>query len=419
MPIPAFSLLRPVWQSLTLLKLMNKYTPDELDLKGKRVLIRVDFNVPLKESDDGILSVADDTRIRAALPTIKAVMEKQARVILMSHLGRPKGERVSKYSLSPVANHLESLLGARVRFATCLTGETVSDAISDMPDGGVILLENTRFEKGETKNDEKLSKELATLADVFINDAFGTAHRAHASTVGVAQKVPVAAMGFLLQKEVKYLGELMASPASPFVAVIGGAKVSDKIGVIEALLDRVDHLLIGGAMSYTFLKALGNEIGTSLYEEDKLEDALALYNNANGRIKLPVDHIIANAFSNDADIQTVTGNIPDGYMGLDIGPESVEQYRSLLLEAKTVVWNGPMGVFEMSNFADGTKSIAQALADATKKGTMTVVGGGDSVAAITQMGYEDHVSHVSTGGGAMLEFLEGKTLPGIAALSEK
>lgn len=396
---------------------MKKYTPDELELKGKRVLLRVDFNVPLKESEDGVLSVADDTRIRAALPTIKSVMEKQAKVILMSHLGRPKGERVSKYSLSPVADHLESLLGVRVRFATCLTGETVADAISDMPAGGVIVLENTRFEKGETKNDETLANELAELADVFINDAFGTAHRAHASTVGVAKKVPLTAMGYLLQKEVKYLGELMASPERPFVAVIGGAKVSDKIGVIEALLERVDHLLIGGAMSYTFLKALGHSIGTSLFEEDKLEEALSLYQNASGRIKLPVDHIVADAFSNDANIQTVEGDIPEGYMGLDIGPESVSQYRNLLLEAKTVVWNGPMGVFEMSHFAEGTKSIAQALADVTAKGAMTVVGGGDSVAAITQMGYEDRVSHVSTGGGAMLEFLEGKTLPGIAAIT--
>ena len=396
---------------------MKKYSPDELELKGKRVLLRVDFNVPLKESEDGVLSVADDTRIRAALPTIKSVMEKQAKVILMSHLGRPKGERVSKYSLSPVADHLESLLGVRVRFATCLTGETVADAISDMPDGGVIVLENTRFEKGETKNDETLANELAELADVFINDAFGTAHRAHASTVGVAKKVPLTAMGYLLQKEVKYLGELMASPERPFVAVIGGAKVSDKIGVIEALLERVDHLLIGGAMSYTFLKALGHSIGTSLFEEDKLEEALSLYQNASGRIKLPVDHIIADAFSNDANIQTVESDIPEGYMGLDIGPESVSLYRNLLLDAKTVVWNGPMGVFEMSHFAEGTKSIAQALADATAKGAMTVVGGGDSVAAITQMGYEDRVSHVSTGGGAMLEFLEGKTLPGIAAIT--
>ena len=396
---------------------MKKYTPDELELKGKRVLVRVDFNVPLKESEDGVLSVADDTRIRAALPTIKSLMEKQAKVILMSHLGRPKGERVSKYSLSPVADHLESLLGVRVRFATCLTGETVADAISDMPDGGVIVLENTRFEKGETKNDETLANELAELADVFINDAFGTAHRAHASTVGVAKKVPLTAMGYLLQKEVKYLGELMASPERPFVAVIGGAKVSDKIGVIEALLDRVDHLLIGGAMSYTFLKALGHSIGTSLFEEDKLEEALSLYQNASGRIKLPVDHIVADAFSNDANIQTVAGDIPEGNMGLDIGPESVSQYGNLLLEAKTIVWNGPMGVFEMSHFAEGTKSIAQALADATAKGAMTVVGGGDSVAAITQMGYEDRVSHVSTGGGAMLEFLEGKKLPGIAAIT--
>ena len=392
-----------------------KLTLDDLDLSGKRVLVRVDFNVPLDDSGN----VSDDTRIRAALPTIRAITERDGKAILMSHLGRPKGEADLKYSLQPVAAHLEKLLGSDVRFAETTVGEDVRQAVQDLPEGGVLLLENTRFNAGETKNDDGFSTKLAELADVYINDAFGSAHRAHASTEGVTRHVDQAAMGYLLEREVDYLGKLLEAPEHPYVAVLGGAKVSDKIGVIEALLDRVDSLLIGGAMSYTFLKALGHEVGASRVEEDKLDVAKDLYERAGGKIKLPSDHVAAETFANDAPHRTVQGDIPDGLMGLDIGPETIRTYREALLEAKTVVWNGPMGVFEMSNFAKGTFAIAETLAEATDHGALTVVGGGDSVAAITQAGYENDVSHVSTGGGAMLEFLEGKTLPGVAALTEK
>ncbi|MEZ4700886.1 MAG: phosphoglycerate kinase [Rhodothermales bacterium] len=397
---------------------MNSVSINDLDLKGKRVLIRVDFNVPLREDENGRQHVADDTRIRAAIPTIRKVINGMGKAILISHLGRPKGVPNSKYSLAPVAEHLESLLGFPVRFASHLTGEAIKEAIDRMPEGGVILLENTRFYPGETKNDPELAAELAELADVYVNDAFGSAHRAHASTEGVARLVPQVAMGLLLEREVTYLNRLLESPEHPFVAVIGGAKVSDKIGVIEALLKRVDYLLIGGAMSYTFLKALGQPVGKSLYEEDKLQQAHKLFTEAEGRIKLPFDHIVATEFNNDAP-HHVTKTIEADFMGLDIGPETVQAYRELLLGAKTIVWNGPMGVFEMSNYARGTFAIAETLAEATQHGALTVVGGGDSVAAITQMGFEDRVSHVSTGGGAMLEFLEGITLPGIAALNKR
>ena len=392
-----------------------KLTLDDLDLQGRRVLVRVDFNVPL--DDDG--NVTDDTRIRAALPTIRAITKGGGKAILMSHLGRPKGEADPKYSLQPVAAHLEKLLDQDVRFAETTTGADVRQAVKSLPEGGVLLLENTRFNAGETKNDDGFSADLADLADVYVNDAFGSAHRAHASTEGVTRHVDQAAMGYLLEREVDYLGKLLEAPEHPYVAVLGGAKVSDKIGVIEALLDRVDSLLVGGAMSYTFLKALGHEVGASRVEEDKLDVAKDLYERADGKIKLPSDHVAAETFANDAEHRTVQGDIPDGLMGLDIGPETIRTYREALLEAKTVVWNGPMGVFEMSNFAKGTFAIAETLAEATDQGALTVVGGGDSVAAITQAGYEDDVSHVSTGGGAMLEFLEGKTLPGVAALTEK
>ncbi|MGI9176213.1 MAG: phosphoglycerate kinase [Rhodothermales bacterium] len=392
-----------------------KLTLDDLDLSGQRVLVRVDFNVPLDDSGD----VTDDTRIRAALPTIRAITERGGKAILMSHLGRPKGEADPKYSLAPVAAHLEELLGSDVRFAETTVGEQAEKAVQDLPEGGVLLLENTRFNAGETKNDDGLAADLAKLADVYVNDAFGSAHRAHASTEGVTRHVEKAAMGYLLAREVDYLGKLLEAPEHPYVAVLGGAKVSDKIGVIEALLDRVDSLLIGGAMSYTFLKALGHEVGASRVEEDKLDVAKDLYERADGKIKLPSDHVAAETFANDAEHRTVQGDIPEGLMGLDIGPETIRTYRETLLEAKTIVWNGPMGVFEMPNFAKGTFAIAETLAEATDRGALTVVGGGDSVAAITQAGYEDDVSHVSTGGGAMLEFLEGKTLPGVAALTEK
>ena len=393
---------------------MPKLPLDDLDLQGQRVLVRIDFNVPL--TDGG---VGDDTRIRAALPTIRAITEAGGKAILMSHLGRPKGKADPQYSLKPVAEHLGELLEADVRFVGETVGEQAKRAVDALPEGGVLLLENTRFNGGETKNDDAFAKELAALADVYVNDAFGSAHRAHASTEGVTRHVERAAMGHLLQREVAYLGKLLEAPERPYVAVLGGAKVSDKIGVIEALLGRVDSLLIGGAMSYTFLKALGHDVGRSRVEDDKLGDAKALFERADGKIELPSDHVVAEAFDNDAPHRTVQGDIPAEMMGLDIGPETTRAYRERLLEAKTIVWNGPMGVFEMSNFSKGTFAIAETLAEATDRDALTVVGGGDSVAAITQAGYEDDVSHVSTGGGAMLEFLEGKTLPGVAALSEQ
>ena len=398
---------------------MNYYIPSDLDVENKKVLIRVDFNVPIKEDDHGNRIVTDDTRIRAAIPTIKSVLERNGKAILISHLGRPKGVPNQAFSLSPVALKLEELLGKRVRFASHLTSNAVKEVIDRMPDGSVILLENTRFHPGEKQNDPELAEELAALADLYVNDAFGSAHRAHASTEGVAHHMPVAAMGFLLQREIEYLSKLLNGAESPYVGILGGAKVSDKIGVIESLLDRVDHLLIGGAMSYTFLKALGHGIGASMFEEDKLEVARSLYERAEGRIHLPVDHVVAEAFSNDADFEVVEGGITSEGMALDIGPATVQAYRKILMNAKTIVWNGPMGVFEMSNYAKGTFAIAETLAEVTTTGALTIVGGGDSVAAIKQMNFEDRVSHVSTGGGAMLEFLEGKTLPGISALSIK
>ena len=398
---------------------MSKMTIDDLDVAGKRVLVRVDFNVPLKEGKGGERVVSDDTRIRAALPTIRAIRERGGKVILMSHLGRPKGEPNPEYSLGPVAARLQELLNDRVRFVSNTVGPAVEETARELPEGSVLLLENTRFLPGETKNDDATATQLAALADVFVNDAFGSSHRAHASTEGVAHKVQKAAQGYLLQKEVDYLTKLIEQPEHPYVAVLGGAKVSDKIGVIENLLDQVDSLLIGGAMSYTFLKALGHAVGDSKVEDDKLDVAADLYERAESKIVLPVDHVIARKFDNDAERKTVRGDIQDGWMALDIGPETVELYRETILKAETVVWNGPMGVFEMSNFSKGTFEIAEALAQATDKGALTVVGGGDSVAAIVESGYAEQVSHVSTGGGAMLEFLEGKSLPGIVALTDK
>ncbi|MEM1128660.1 MAG: phosphoglycerate kinase [Bacteroidota bacterium] len=396
---------------------MSKLTLDDLDVRDKRILVRVDFNVPLTTAADGQTRVADDTRIRAALPTIRAISKRGGKAILISHLGRPKGTPSAAFSLAPVALHLEKVLGQRVRFASNTTGATVQEAVRSMDPGGVMLLENTRFYPGETSNESALAAQLAELADAYVNDAFGAAHRAHASTEGVTHHVRPSAMGYLLKREIDYLTPLLKSPPSPFVALLGGAKVSDKIGVIRALLARVDALLIGGAMSYTFLKALGQPVGTSKVEEDWLSEAKNLYDSANGRIKLPTDHVVAESFDNEAPHQVVT-EIPSGHMALDIGPRTRAQYASVIQGAQTVVWNGPMGVFEMPNFAKGTLAIAEALASVTEGGTTTVVGGGDSVAAITQAGYEDRVSHVSTGGGAMLEFLEGKTLPGIAALTD-
>jgi phosphoglycerate kinase len=393
---------------------MKKLSIDDLDLAGKRVLVRVDFNVPLSDG-----TVSDDTRIRAALPTIRKIVDSGGKAILMSHLGRPKGGPEPKFSLEPIAEHLRGLLEAPVRFVGGVTGDEVTEAVEKAPAGSVILLENTRFHPGEKKNDESLSAELAALGDVYVNDAFGSAHRAHASTEGIASRIPQAAMGYLLQKEVEYLSRLLDEPERPFVAVLGGAKVSDKMSLIENLLERVDHVLIGGAMSYTFLKALGHPVGSSRVEEDRLDEARGLFEEAGGKIRLPSDHVVAAAFDNDAPRQVVEGDIPEGQMGLDIGPATVAAYRDILLAAKTIAWNGPMGVFEMPNFAGGTFAIAETLSEATDRGALTVVGGGDSVAAIVQAGYQDRVSHVSTGGGAMLEFLEGKTLPGVAALTDR
>lgn len=398
---------------------MPKLTLDDLDVRGQRVLVRVDFNVPLEKDEDGRLTVSDDTRIRAALPTIKAIVEAGGKAILASHLGRPKGKPDPHLSLSPVAEHLQALIGQRVRFVSNTTGEAVQKAIRSMPDGSILLLENTRFYPEETRNDLDFAARLAQLADVYVNDAFGAAHRAHASTEGVTRFVEHAAMGYLLQREVAYLSRALEAPEPPFVAVLGGAKVSDKIGVITHLLDKVDAVLIGGAMSYTFLKALGHAVGASRVEEDRLDEARATYEQAQGKIVLPRDHVAAEAFANEAPHHVVAGAIPDGEMGLDVGPATIAAYRAHLLKARTIVWNGPMGVFEMPNFANGTVAIAETLVEATTGGAMTIVGGGDSVAALTQAGYADAVSHVSTGGGAMLEFLEGKILPGIAALTDK
>jgi phosphoglycerate kinase len=336
----------------------------------------------------------------------------------MSHLGRPGGKPDPDLSLSCVAAHLEELLDERVRFSSNTTGAAVKEVINNMPEGSVMLLENTRFEPGEKKNDDVFAAELAELADVYVNDAFGAAHRAHASTEGVARQMPKAAMGLLMEREVEVLTKVRDHPEQPLVVLLGGAKVSDKIGVIEAFSETAEHVLVGGAMSYTFLKALGHEVGDSRVEEDRLDRAEELYDNAPDTIQLPSDHVIADEFSADAETQTVEGDIPDGWMGLDIGPATIDAYRAALNSAATIIWNGPMGVFEMEPFATGTRAMAETLADATDGGAYTVVGGGDSVAALAEAGYTDRISHVSTGGGAMLTFLEGEPLPGLEALTD-
>lgn len=391
--------------------MFNKKMVTDLLVSGKKVLVRVDFNVPIKDGQIG-----DDTRIQAALPTIKYLLEEGAAVILCSHLGRPKGEVKPEMSLKPVAEYLGTLIDAPVLFAEDCIGEKVEAAASDLEPGQVLVLENTRFHAGEKKNDPEMAEKLASLADLFVNDAFGTAHRGHASNVGVAAHLP-AASGFLLEKEIKYLGNAIADPERPFVAILGGAKVSDKIGVIENLLTKSDQILIGGGMANTFFKAQGYEMADSLVEEDALETARALLETAAGKLVLPVDVIIADAFDADAEEQEmIVGDVPEGWRILDIGPRSVEIFGEVIKQARTIVWNGPMGVFEFEKFAKGTFEVARKIAESD---ATSIIGGGDSASAIKKSGLQDKITHISTGGGASLEMLEGKELPGLAALDEK
>ncbi len=398
---------------------MNKRTITDADLQGKRVLTRVDFNVPLNQQQE----ITDDTRIRASLPTIHALLEKGAAVILMSHLGRPKGTVQPSMSLRPVADRLASLLGRAVAFAPDCVGDEVRAMTENMQPGAVLLLENLRFHAEEEANDPAFAQQLAALGDVYVNDAFGSAHRAHASTEGVTHSMTLNLAGLLMEKEIDYLGRAVAAPVHPYTAILGGAKISGKIDVITSLLDKVDVLLIGGGMMYTFIKAQGMEIGTSLLEEDKLELArqiMELAMQRNKQLVVPVDTVVGREFNNDTERHTVrVTDMPSDMMGLDIGPETIALFSRHIRESKTVVWNGPMGVFEMPNFAKGTMAVANALVEATDSGAVTVIGGGDSAAAINQVGLADRVSHVSTGGGASLEFLEGKTLPGVAALTDR
>lgn len=402
---------------------MSKLSIRDLDLAGKRVFIRVDFNVPIKDNQ-----VTDDTRIRAALPTINYAIEHGGRVILASHLGRPKGQRVDKYSLRPVADYLSKLLNAKVEFAGDCIGPTAADKVAALVDGQVLLLENLRFHPEEEKNDDTFAKQLASLCDVYVNDAFGAAHRAHASTAGITKYVKQAAAGLLMQKELEYLGRVINNPEHPFVAILGGAKVSDKIPVIDALIDRkVDRLLIGGAMAYTFLKAEGFTVGKSLVENDKLENALQIKERCVGagvQLLLPTDHQVVDSYEPVKGEKIVAKTIPveftnAGHAGMDIGVETVAHFAAALSDARTIIWNGPMGVFEEPPFNEGTIGIARAVADAADRGATVIVGGGDSVAAVAQAGVADRITHISTGGGATLEFLAGDVLPGVAALNDK
>ena len=397
--------------------MLNKKSVDDINVKGLKVLVRCDFNVPMVDG-----KITDENRLVAALPTIKKLIADGGKVILCSHMGKPKGEPKPELSLAPVAARLSELLGQEVKFAADATvvGENAKAAVAAMNDGEVVLLENTRYRKEETKNGEEFSKELASLCDVFVNDAFGTAHRAHCSNVGVTEYVDTAAVGYLMQKEIDFLGNAVNNPERPFVAILGGSKVSSKISVIENLLEKVDTLIIGGGMAYTFAKALGGSVGNSLLEEDYCEYALNMLKKAEEKgvkLLLPIDNVIADDFSNDANTQIVgTGAIPEGWEGLDIGPKTAALYAETVKTAKTVVWNGPMGCFEMPNFAAGTEAVAKALADTD---AVTIIGGGDSAAAVNQLGYGDKMTHISTGGGASLEFLEGKELPGVAAANDK
>ena len=401
---------------------MAKLTVEDLPLEGKKVLMRVDFNVPIK---DGV--VGDDNRIVAALPTIKYVIDHGGRAILFSHLGRIKKEEdKSGLSLRPVAERLSNLLNKPVTFVPVTEGKQLEDAIDNMKNGDVLLVQNTRYEdvkdgeyvQRESGNDPELGKYWASLGDVFVNDAFGTAHRKHASNVGIATNMPgKAAAGYLMEKEIKILGDAVDNPERPFVAILGGAKVSDKIGVIDNLLDKADKIIIGGGMAYTFYAAKGIKVGNSLVEKDKIDVAKQILDKAGDKLVLPIDNVVADKFNNDADTKVVEGDIDDGWMALDIGPKSVEEFKNVLKDAKTVVWNGPMGVFEMPNFAKGTLEIGKFLGTLTD--ATTIVGGGDSTAAVKELGVADKLTHISTGGGASLTYLEGKELPGIAAISDK
>ena len=392
----------------------QKKTMNDVEVQGKRVFVRVDFNVPM---EDG--KITDETRIKAALPTIQALVEKGAKVILASHLGRPKGEVKDEFRLTAVGERLSELLGKNVQKLDVSIGETVEKAVEAMQDGDVILLENVRFHKGEEKNDPALAESFAKLADVYVNDAFGAAHRAHASTEGIAKYLP-AVSGLLMEKELDVLGKALSNPERPFTAIIGGAKVKDKIGVIENLLEKVDHLIIGGGLSYTFIKAQGYEIGTSLLEEDKIELAKSFIEKAaekGVKLHMPVDAVVANEFSKDAETKVVDiDQIPSDWMGLDIGPKTVEEYADVIKNSKLIMWNGPMGVFEMDKFANGTKGVAKAMAETNG---YTIIGGGDSAAAVEKFHVADQMDHISTGGGASLEFMEGKELPGVVALNDK
>ena len=395
---------------------MNKKTIKDIEVKNKKVLVRCDFNVPQnKETGE----ITDNRRIKAALPTIQYLLENNAKVILCSHLGRPKGEVNTKYSLKPVAEELSKLLGKEVKLAKDVIGADAKELTSNIKDGEIVLLENVRFHAEEEKNDANFAKELANMAEIYVNDAFGTAHRAHGSTAGVADYLP-AVSGFLIEKELEFLGGALENPKKPFVAILGGAKVSDKIGVIENLIEKVDTLIIGGGMAYTFFKAKGLNIGTSICEEDKIDLAKSLLEKAKAKgvkLLLPVDNKVAKEFSNEAEyIEVSSEEIPDGYMGMDIGTKTIENFKEVLKDAKTVVWNGPLGVFEFDKFAQGTNEVAKILGNLD---AITIIGGGDSAAAIEKMGLADKMTHISTGGGASLEFLEGKTLPGIECLQDK